>query len=311
MIWVRLLLLARQHPALRRPTCRALLRAPLVHLSLYPETRFRKQLAKDAETLYRNLDLLAAAPLPVGIFLVEAEQYARAFDVLKPPFDRHPDDASPLHLKYLGISAFMIDEFHLAVDCCERYHAHGRLDPRLLFQLGEAYRMNGNLDIARQTFEKVLTRQPGNPIALERMAVLEWQARNFDVSRHYAEDARRLAPDAPQPLIVLTANLIELDVFDEAIKILEDARTRFPDVPDFGPLLAHAHIQRGAEAEGISLLQQLTDATWNDPDGLYKVAEIYELHGDLPTALRLLTQCLHRDPDHAEARTMIERLTKD
>lgn len=129
---------------------------------------------------------------------------------------------------------------------------------------GEASLEAGDFKAAKETFETILKKEPGNARALYYLAVsLEKLGDKQGAEKSY-RDAMAKAPELADSALNLSAMLIEDGRNDDAVKVLKTALAKSPQDPGLHANLGHALVASGDKEGAIKEYQQALRAV-DDP----------------------------------------------
>ncbi len=145
---------------------------------------------------------------------------------------------------------------------------------------------------ARALVEKILANQPGDPIALARLAALQEYDGAIDQAIATHLKAAQANPSATAPLLNL-ARLYALNKnTPKALEMAKAARKLAPDDPIASRMLGRIAFQAGDHDWAATLLSEAAQKITDDPELLYEEALAYFSIGRTPDAENSLREAL-------------------
>lgn len=270
----------------------------------------------DARKAFEQSAAISPDFLPAAERLIDFEiadkQYAAAMGRAQQQIDKDPKKAQPWALRakiYLAqrdfaraepdlVKAIEIDPKYEAASLllAQLYIATNRQDQAVgklsafaeqnksvpaLVQLASMYEKDNNYAAARDAYEKLLTINGNNALALNNLAVV------------YSE---------------------RLDQVDKALDLAKKARTNFPNNPNFADTLGWVMFRKGDYRNALPLLQEGAAKLTDNPEVQYHLAMGQYMLGDeaaATTALQKAVQLSTAFPQKEEAQQRLTILTMD
>jgi predicted Zn-dependent protease len=143
--------------------------------------------------------------------------------------------------------------------------------------LGQVQMEMGQVEEALQSFDRILSLQPDDLVALIYSHDGLVAIADFDLAQQRLEKARTIAPKDYQVIKRLIEHRLRIKlVGDEAgkqtLKMIKSTLKLFPDSPDIHVLLANFYVLRGEKEKGVKLLYEFTQNHPNHPLGWYYYA---------------------------------------
>jgi predicted O-linked N-acetylglucosamine transferase (SPINDLY family) len=172
-------------------------------------------------------------------------------------------------------------------------------DPKYLTNLGEVYRLLGRLDVAAETFGRILEFAPDYPEARLNLAVVLCEAGVYPAALELLEEAAQRGPDGPRLRVTLSWLLRHLKRPEAALAHAKRAVELAPSSASAHRQLADALDNTGAKAAAIASYRRAVELNPED----------YGAHSDLIVAM--LSSPAHDDRAlYIEARGWAERHAK-
>jgi putative PEP-CTERM system TPR-repeat lipoprotein len=179
--------------------------------------------------------------------------------------------------------------------------------------LGRVYISQHKLGAARQEFDALVERSP-KPVAALTMAGMILQAEgNINLARERFERALKIDPEAA----VAANNLAWIyaergDNLDIALELAETAHKRLPEVPEVNDTLGYVYYQKNMTSLAISTFKATTERSGNNPVYWYHLGLAYARGQDTEHAREALTKALELKPDFdgaQHARELLQSLS--
>jgi tetratricopeptide (TPR) repeat protein len=236
----------------------------------------------------------------LGWILFKKTQYRWALSLLEESAAKLPDEPEVQY--HLGLTRYMLGQESPA-----RLALQHALDLNKEFRgIDEARRRLALLALDPETagpeaqtlLEKFLVENPGDPIALTRLAAL--QERNGSLEQAIATQLKAVQsnPGAASPLINLARLYGRNKDTSKALETAKAARKLAPDDPEIARILGKIAYQAGDYAWSASLLQEAAQKITDDPELLFNEAEALYSIGRVTDAKASLRAAL----DLAEAK---------
>ncbi|MEA3365963.1 MAG: tetratricopeptide repeat protein, partial [Candidatus Hydrogenedentes bacterium] len=153
-----------------------------------------------------------------------------------------------------------------------------------------------NLDTALEHYQTVIAREPSLEAAyIEAARILLQRERNAEAE----ELAEAYAKIEAQKGGILQASVLRTTGrTDEAVVLLEDLSEKFPESVDVRIHLASAHMNAGADAKAVEILENILERL--DPDSLsarMKLVEVYQKQGKIDEIVAQFREMVDQNPD--------------
>ena len=173
-----------------------------------------------------------------------------------------------------------------------------------LIYLGVIAMGRDRYELARHQFLRALRYKPQSIGALVNLAILENLLNNYSASREYALQARKLAPQDKQVLLLLGNVLLEAQDADKAISTYEQALSGLPEDALIYYNLGLSHLQKGnLESALASFKKAIRKSSANKTLQVRAQAHLGQLYlgkGDLNLAVDHLSKAVHLAPENAK-----------
>ena len=142
-------------------------------------------------------------------------------------------------------------------------------DPELLMSMAGAYELNKNYDKAIATYERVLSKQPGNDVAANNLASVLLDHGTGPDSLKRAKELTSRFESSPQPAFLDTLGWVyyRSGELDKAISVMEKVVKQAPAVGIFHYHLGMAYYKKGDNASAKAQLSKALEAK-NDFPGI-------------------------------------------
>jgi len=171
-----------------------------------------------------------------------------------------------------------------------------RMDPSLLYLLGNAYMQTHNLDKAEGAFEKALEREPDSQDIRRAYAEALMAHGKMQKARDQFEEILKVTPEDGATYLRLGQLDREMGRFDDARQDFEHAKTLAPDNLEVPYQQALLEDTQGHEDKAIAILEDLLKKTAK-PGGNYNPAEA----NNRSVFLQRLGQIYRAEEKYAEA----------
>jgi predicted CXXCH cytochrome family protein len=179
---------------------------------------------------------------------------------------------------------------------------HRPAQPEFYFELGEAYRQNGEMAPAVSWFEQALSRRPGYLPALRSAPLALVLAGRFAAAEQTLKKGLSLAPRDPLLLSLLGEVYHRWRRLDEAIALLREAAASIEDVPEAHNTLGAALFKKGDFEEAAAAFRRAIQVRPDFAEAHSNLASVFSGRGDVRSALRHLEIALRHDPNSAAIR---------
>ncbi len=228
---------------------------------------------------------------------------AKAIEVYESALLLAPNDATRHHIKGLievcrHHHQKAVKEFELAASLEEDKAAHW-------LALGQVHNKTENAVATVEAFEKVLSFNPHDIIALIQSHDVLLAVGNFPEAWQRLNRARELAPNDYQVLQRLAAHrcrmrLISGEEGKQTKQAIEKALKLAPHSADVHDLKACYHICRGEWAKGVAVLGQFIEGHPNSPSGWYHYAQCLFHTGDSQAAAEAILKAYKLYPKDSQ-----------
>ena len=137
-------------------------------------------------------------------------------------------------------------------------------NPLYLTNLGEVYRLLGRLDVAAESFGRILEVAPDFPDARLNLAVTLTEAGVYPAALGLLEEALKRGPDGPRLRVMLAWTLRRLNRPEEALAHARRALELAPESPSVHRQLADALDSIGEKSAAIAVYRQAVELNPSD-----------------------------------------------
>lgn len=163
-------------------------------------------------------------------------------------------------------------------------------------QMAYIYAIDGRPDMARQTYQDILAKDPVNLAALQNLGALLVQQKQQQQVIDIWQKAHRAQPDnVPVAIGLIQAYIAQKD-FDTGLGVVRDMQVRMPNEPRLFAMRAELELQKNAPKDAVISLQRLTELLPQDPASHRDLALALERSGDLPAAIAMIGEARKLDP---------------
>ncbi|MEJ2006680.1 MAG: tetratricopeptide repeat protein [Acidobacteriota bacterium] len=221
------------------------------------------------EAVYRLDPSDTESALMLGRLYKVNNETQKAEAIFKKVLDESPDSRSVL----ANLTELYFDEGHYnkIISLLENIPG-SKMDPGLLYLLGNAYTRVRKYDKAEGTFKEALAREPDSGDIRRAYAEALMAQGKLQEARSQLQEIVKSDPQAPRSYVRLAQLDRQMGNFKEAEQELDQARSLAPDnleIPYQEAILEHT---LGNDAKAISLLEGLLKKT-EKPDGKYNPPE--------------------------------------
>ena len=175
--------------------------------------------------------------------------------------------------------------------------------------LGAALEASGQTDAAQSEFHRALALDPGDFTALYNLGVMALQAERFAEAIEHLDKALIRKPDSAEAHERLAQACGASGQVERAIAELQTAEKLSPEADEIHALLAQALDASGKPAEALAEARLAVKFNANDAD-LWNNLGVMEARAGHPDPARTaFQQALRIQPDHAQAKANLARLT--
>ena len=244
---------------------------------------------------------------------IDTKQSGRAIEMLRQESRKHPER---LDLRRaLADMSLRAKDYTTAI--AEYQLILGKVDPALKLAseirgaLGEAYRANGQYDLALKTLQQAKEGIPNDPTILSNLAVtLLHLGRNADAKQLY-EGTFNLQAENPIALNNLAYLIADKNGdLDTALTFAQRARQKWPHVPEVSDTLAWIYLKKNLNDNAIEILENIVAQTPNQPTFHYHLGAAWLQKGNKAKARNELEKALANRPSTEESVKIKELLAK-
>ncbi len=167
-------------------------------------------------------------------------------------------------------------------------------------RIGELEALAGDIETARDTFQRLKEKRPDDPAACSWLASDAEKAGDFAAAAALLKDSSALKDDATLHLR-LGHYLLQSGGIKEAMKALTAARARWPKDDRIGYYLALGHDDLGEHEKAVALLREVLVVKPEDRDARWQLATILEKLGRINEAEPEFLRLIDERPDDATA----------
>ena len=189
-------------------------------------------------------------------YYLKTRNATAALEVAEEIHTLKPDEASSLLL--LSQAQQMAGHKRDAVKTLERLLEKSPNDLGVRMALAVNYQQLSKAELAKQHYNRVLDKQPENPVVLNNLAVLYTEKDTAKAIR-YAQQAYQVAPKSPAIADTLGWLLVENGNAEKGLELLQQAATQSQE-PTIQYHLAVALHKSGQSANARKVLSQLLDS---------------------------------------------------
>jgi tetratricopeptide (TPR) repeat protein len=181
----------------------------------------------------------------------------------------------------------------------------------LLFQLGETYRLKGDLNMAMDFFRKASKAAPNDTLSLLQLSLLMEGTGKGDQAKPIYEQIIKLEPDHPVALNNLAyIKAQEGGDLDSAMTMAQRARQKSPDSTAIADTLGWIYYKKNMTEESIRLFTDLIQKEPKNPVFRYHFGLALLQKGDRPSARRELETAMKNNPSKDDADKIRDLLTR-
>ena len=199
------------------------------------------------------------APYRIALSSLEfnSKNYAESAKQLQAVIDKYPN--SPQLGNYymrLGEAKRMQGDINGAVSAFHKTADLTPKDPTPYLQLALLYENSGQPEEARKAYETVLKMQPDDPVALNNIAYAKAdEGIDLDQAMTYAERAQNKRPNDPNVMDTVALIFIQKNLIDDGLRLERELVGRVPQNATFHLHLAMALYKKGVKDEAKKELQ--------------------------------------------------------
>ncbi|MCZ7584228.1 MAG: tetratricopeptide repeat protein [Deltaproteobacteria bacterium] len=169
------------------------------------------------------------------------------------------------------------------------------------FNLGEIYRMMGDLEKAAEYFKKSLAIDRKNVKALEQLGLVLQQRQNWDESNRWYIALSKLTPNSATVHLNIGRNYMMLREFPRAIPALERSLALSPDNPRALEFLGNAYLSMTKTSKGMEYLEEAARLAPDDAGIRASYGNALFAAGQKTRSYDELHAALDIDPNNARA----------
>jgi tetratricopeptide (TPR) repeat protein len=226
---------------------------------------------------------------------LRAQQYDQAYQVAHAKLQQSPNDPKILTLEGLALSGLGKKSGALA-----DYDAALKIAPNYVPALESAAEIEYNAGSERAVplLNRLLSLRPDDPTTHAMLAAIAYRRKDCSSAVKHFQTSGAALSSQPIALQEYGECLVRLKRVEEAIPVLQQLLDASPEDPRARYNLAAAQLTANKNEDAIQSLQPLLDGGNPDPDVLDLAAEAYENIGDTPHALQYLRQAIILAPDN-------------
>lgn len=180
--------------------------------------------------------------------------------------------------------------------------------PDALNNLGLLAAKAGDSAQAIRYFQQAIDQRPDYALAYYNLGNVYRREGRFSEAKQALDRAVALAPDDPEVNYGVGMLYAQLNDTDRALKYWQHALEVRPDYPEALNNLGVLYMRHGKTSDALNLFQKATRAAGDFDQPYLNLARLYVAQGDKDRAREILQQWLARHPDHAMAKSMLEKL---
>ena len=211
----------------------------------------------------------------------EALAVLSAIKQINPRSGRLWEAMAKAHLRELAFDA-------AASDLKEAHRMGGRLADIALIQ-GDSYRLQGDMEAAKASYERSMRANPGHLEARIRLTALQMDPKQLDDFYQNTHLLYEQLPKNPQVQLFKAVQLMQKKALPEAEAILATLVQNRPDFDAARMMLARLYLTKGDYEEAGRLVQKLVDEPGDHPQARNLLAAIALKAGKSEQAIQLLS----------------------
>jgi tetratricopeptide (TPR) repeat protein/peroxiredoxin len=180
--------------------------------------------------------------------------------------------------------------------------------PDALNNLGLLAAQAGDSRDALRYFQQAIDQRPDYALAYYNLGNLYRREQRFNEAKQALDRAVALAPDDPEVNYGVGMLYAQLNDTDRAVKYWQQALELRPDYPEVLNNLGVLFLRQGRTAEAQEQFQKAIHVAADFDQPYLNLARLYVAQGEKSRARELLQQWLARHPEHAVAKSMLEKL---
>jgi tetratricopeptide (TPR) repeat protein/thiol-disulfide isomerase/thioredoxin len=190
----------------------------------------------------------------------------------------------------------------------ERALALRREYPDALNNLGLLAAQAGDNAQAIRYFQQAIAQRPDYALAFYNLGNVFRREQRFSEAKEALDRAVALAPDDPEVNYGIGMLYAQLNDADRALKFWQQALQLRPDYPEVLNNLGVLFVRQGRTSEAQEQFQKAIQVAADFDQPYLNLARLYVAQGEKLQAREILQQWLARHPEHAVAKSMLEKL---
>jgi len=182
--------------------------------------------------------------------------------------------------------------------------------PNAWNNLGLIATREGRMAEAIPFFKEALRLSPDHVIALDNLGNAYRQLGQWDDARKTLEHAVAVAPDDPEANYSLGMVYAQLDDPARAYELLQRALRLRPDYPEALNNLGVLYLRTQRRDQAMASFEECIRVAPDFDQSYLNLARVYALEGTPDKARAVLLKLLKQHPEHAQAKQMLEELSK-
>jgi tetratricopeptide (TPR) repeat protein len=268
---------------------------------------------KEAESVFRRL-YNSTPQDPRGLLgtveaMVSQKQYAQALQLINAELEKNPQR---LDLRgALAQTAYRSGNYSLAITEYNKLLEKNPKDTLLLMRKAEAQRASGDLQGAIKTVEAAQANEPTSAVPALTLAMLYDATGSHDQSRPFYQKVLQREPDNPMALNNLAYIMAEQGTdLDQALTMVQKAKQKLPNNPEVSDTLGWIYIKKNLSDNAIGIFRDLVTKYPERSTFQYHLAMAYYQKGDKPQAKKLLQGALSKSPSKFEQEKIRDLMAK-
>lgn len=268
---------------------------------------------KEAENVFRKLYQNSPQD-PRGLMgtvraMVSQSQAPQALALIRAEIQKTPDRQD---LRYaLAGTAYQAGDYTLAITEYQNLMQKYPKDVGLAVRLAEVHRKKGDTPGAISVLTKSQEIDATNPVTSLTLAMLYEAEGQRDKSKTFYEKVLQKEPDNPLALNNLAFMLAEQGSdLDQALTMVQRAKVKLPNNPEISDTLGLIYIKKNLSDSAIGIFQDLTSKHPERSTFYYHLGMAQFQKGNKPTAIKSLQTALTKNPAKDEESKIRELLAK-
>ncbi len=175
-------------------------------------------------------------------------------------------------------------------------------NPVARYNLGRAYAVHSEYELARQMFSKAIELRPDYVMARLALAQLEVMRGEYDVALKAAQAALQIDRGSVSARLISAAALMGMQKFDESQQLLEGMLKTNPNSPDVLFQLGLVNLAQNKHKEAEDYFRKTYQLNPNNPRGLMGLVETDMSQSKFDDALTMLRTESDKNPNNVELR---------